>query len=312
MLAQLGAKMASDQLTGRQTTPVDLGDRIALLDKNGAVTGYLPKSRDAADWEMQKDADGNPTGRFNKRSGEFEPLNAGQPNQPKISREIAIREQEADRLGLAKDDPRRLTYVTTGQMPKPPDLGPADRKAILEAEDSATELGSTLADLKRARELAPLAYSGFGSGIGATLGTNLPGAVNPFDPKRAGATRELDQLMSEQSIASMSKALKGATTDTEMREFKRMMADPNLPTELKLRTIDRMLSKAQTQYELSQRRINEMRGGSYYKPAGQKTQQQGQNSSPLLDEARKAIANGADPEKVRARLKERGIDPGAL
>ena len=38
----------------------------------------------------------------------------------------------------------------------------------------------------------------------------------------------------------------------------------------------------------------------------------GGDNKGMIDEARAAIAKGADPEKVKARLKERGIDPGAL
>lgn len=46
-------------------------------------------------------------------------------------------------------------------------------------------------------------------------------------------------------------------------------------------------------------------------PAAGKTQQQS-NASGILQQARDAIARGADPAKVRARLQQSGIDPGGL
>lgn len=313
MLAQLGAKMVGDQLTGRQVTPVDLGDRIALLDKNGTPTGFLPKSRDAADWEIKTDPDGNPTVRFNKRTGEFLPITTAQPNQPKISRDIANREAEIRRRGLDPNDPTSQRYILTGQLPDP-EIKADERKMIAEAEDQKIELSGTIESLRRARELAPQAYSGFGAGIRGTLGANLPGPGVIFDESRAKATTELGKLLSMEAIAAMSASLKGATTDNELKQFTNILADANASPELKMRTIDRMLRLAETKSATADDRIKGIRSKTYFQPQKATTpaQQQGQNPSPLIDEARKAIANGADPEKVKARLKERGIDPGAL
>lgn len=313
MLAQLGMKLVGDQLTGRQVTPVDLGDRIALLDKNGTPTGFLPKSRDAADWEIKTDPDGNPTGRFNKRTGEFLPITTAQPNQPKISRDIANREAEIRRRGLDPNDPTSQRYILTGQLPDP-EIKADERKMIAEAEDQKIELSGTIESLRRARELAPQAYSGFGAGIRGTLGANLPGPGVIFDESRAKATTELGKLLSMEAIAAMSASLKGATTDNELKQFTNILADANASPELKMRTIDRMLRLAETKSATADDRIKGIRSKTYFQPQKATTpaQQQGQNPSPLIDEARKAIANGADPEKVKARLKERGIDPGAL
>jgi hypothetical protein len=55
-------------------TTVDLGDRVALMNRRGQVVREMPKTRDGADWQIVKDNDGNPIARFNARSGTTEPL----------------------------------------------------------------------------------------------------------------------------------------------------------------------------------------------------------------------------------------------
>lgn len=151
-------------------------------------------------------------------------------------------------------------------------LTSGDRKAIFDAEDENTKLRGTYDALTRAKELAPKAFSGYTAGIRGSLGTNLPagvaGAIPGLDPESARATTELNQLMSGESIQNMSAVLKGATTDREMFEFKRIMADPNAPPELKLRTIERMTTLAQRQMLINSARMQQLRGGDYFKRGG--------------------------------------------
>lgn len=251
-------------MMNQQTQNVDLGDRVAMV-KNGQIIGYLPKSRDAADWEMQKDADGNPTGKFNRRTGEFQPLNAGQPNQPKISRDAANREAEIRRRGLDPSDPTAQRYILTGQLPDP-ELKPDERKAITEAEDQNAEIQSTMDALKRAKELVPKAYSGMGAGTRGAIVANVPGAGLIADRDAALATQELKQLMSNEAIQAMSKTLKGATTDREMAQFMSILGDPASDPQLKIRTIDRMMALSQRQQQLAQERIKGIRGKTYFSP----------------------------------------------
>ncbi len=69
------------QMTQRDegVTTVDLGDRVALMNKRGQVIREMPKTRDGADWQLVKDENGNPVGRFNARTGTTEPINATLP-----------------------------------------------------------------------------------------------------------------------------------------------------------------------------------------------------------------------------------------
>ena len=63
-----------ERMSSGEVKPVDLGNQIALINGRGQVMGYMPKTRDGADWQLVKDNDGNPVGRFNARTGTTEPL----------------------------------------------------------------------------------------------------------------------------------------------------------------------------------------------------------------------------------------------
>ena len=51
------------------------------------------------------------------------------------------------------------------------------------------------------------------------------------DPEKAARTKQFMNTMDKVATGAMSTILKGATTDKEMAEFKRMYNDPNIPLE---------------------------------------------------------------------------------
>jgi hypothetical protein len=183
-------------------------------------------------------------------------------------------------------------------------LTSTDRKAIFESEDENANLKTTRAALERAKELAPQAFTGYLSSARATVGNNLPdGLVPDFLASKGGseATTELSQILSEQSITNMSKTLKGASTDREMAEFKRIQADPNVPVKLKQAAIDRMLQKVELQEKINTDRINQLRGGTYFKPVGG---QSGAPTPPKIGEARDGYRyKGGDPANPSSWVK---------
>lgn len=159
-------------------------------------------------------------------------------------------------IGLPMGEENKLTSV--------------DKKAVFDAEDANAQLSSTRDTLNRAIELAPKAFSGYTAGVRGSVGTNLPGVASMIgiDPEAAKATTELDQLMSSEAIKNMSATLKGASTDMEMAKFQSIIANPNAPPDLKIRTIKRMLSLTDRQAQINDLRIKDLRGGNYFKPGG--------------------------------------------
>jgi hypothetical protein len=241
-------------------------------------------------------------------------------SQDNLDAQVAARKKVAEQNGLKPGDPRYEAYVLTGNMPRQNDqpLSVTDRKIIVDAEDSVINFDNTISILARAKELNPKAYSGFGAGLAGTIGTSgLPGANLAFDPERAKASREFNQLMSGQAIEQMAQTLKGATTEFELKQFVEILGDPSTPPDIRARTIDRMTTLAQRQRDLAISRAKDLRNRDYFKPDNQRGQPSGQTNAPAdtgaaLQNARTAIADGAPREAVINRLRQAGIDPGGL
>lgn len=161
---------------------------------------------------------------------------------------------------LVYSDPRTgaSSVVATGG-PKP--LDSTTRKAIYAAQDELPNLKSTIDSLKEARDLVEHAYTGMGSVALSRLHEGLlSGISSPEHKKRVQATTRLDQLLSMEAITSMSATLKGATTDREMDQFKRMIADPGASPARKKAAIESMLRRAESSYKLKVDRIRELGG----------------------------------------------------
>jgi hypothetical protein len=188
-----------------------------------------------------------------------------------LADEVRMRTEEADRLGMPKDDPRRQSFILTGRMPRE-DMQPlsaTDKKEIYKSEDALPVLDSTISTLQRAQELNRQAFSGTGAGLKGVVGTsNVPGSNLFIDRKQAEATREFTQIMSMESIKNMAETLKGATTDKELAQFVEILGNPATPPDIRERTITRMSKLAERQKQIAQERINELRGGTYFKPGG--------------------------------------------
>lgn len=165
------------------------------------------------------------------------------------------------------------------------DMSSTDKKAIFEAEDETAKLKSTVDVLNRAKELAPKAFTGYGADLLGSIGVNIPGAGYVVDEGKAKATVELGQILSGEAIKNMSQTLKGASTDREMAEFQRLMADPKLPADLKLKAIERMQTLATRQQQILDARMNQLRGGDYFKKSGGMS---GQTAQPPMQGAKQA------------------------
>ena len=241
-------------------------------------------------------------------------------SQDNLDAQVAARKKVAEQSGLKPGDPRYEAYVLTGNMPRQNDqpLSVTDRKIIVDAEDSVINFDNTISVLARAKELNPKAYSGLGAGLAGKIGTSgLPGANLAFDQERAKASREFNQLMSGQAIEQMAQTLKGATTEFELKQFVEILGDPSTPPDIRGRTIDRMMTLAQRQRDLAISRAKDLRNRDYFNPEGKRGQPSAQTNTPdqssaALQNARKAIADGAPRQAVIDRLRQAGIDPGGL
>ena len=200
----------------------------------------------------------------------------------------------------------------TAAAKKNPPMNASMLKLKRETENNILDLQNTQAVLGRALDLAPKAYTGVGAGTRAYLGSRLPDYMVPdsvADPKTSADTTEFGNIMSMEAIQSMSNSLKGATTDFELKKFENILSDPSTPAEIKKATINRMLKLADSKLALEQQRLDEF-GGDIPQPGGTQptNDTQGDNADFFIQQANDAIAAGADPEAVKARLRDLGVD----
>lgn len=139
-------------------------------------------------------------------------------------------------------------------------LSASDQKVIFQSEDEIPLLNNTIDTLKRAKELNNKTFTGYSADIRGKIGTASPligGAI--VGREAASATREFGQIMKLEAIKSMSENLKGSTTNFELNSFVDILADPTTPPDIREKTINRMLTLAETQKKILTARANELR-----------------------------------------------------
>lgn len=176
-------------------------------------------------------------------------------------------------------DGTQMEQIPGGPAAQPPKKSVTELKQIHAADDEVIGYQNSIDTLNKAKSLivkdpnnpqgaanGPMAYEGMGSGWAGYIGSRVPGGSYLFDKDRAQATDEYGTIMNMEAIKAMSETLKGATTNFELQEFVRILADPSQPREIRERTINRMLSLLEKRKNLAGRRSEEIRSGDYYRP----------------------------------------------
>jgi hypothetical protein len=155
----------------------------------------------------------------------------------------------------------------------------AEKNEIFKAENELPNVKATEDMLREAAKLNPDTMTGYTAGIRADLGSKLPGGMVPDSmEKSAKATNEWQKLMGMEAIKTMANTLKGATTDFELNEFVKLLADPSTPIETRGRIIERMQQLAIVKRKMIRERVNELRGGTFFRPGG------GSSDEPMEDD----------------------------
>lgn len=218
----------------------------------------------------------------------------------KIRDDARQREALALQMGLKPNTERYNKFVAGGGYEEAGKISPSDRKAITDAEDQIPSIEGTVASLRRAKALNNKTYTGQSAEMLGHLGTSAPAAWKflNFDTERANNTREFGQIMSMEAITAMSQTLKGATTDTEMARFMKIMGDPTTPPAIRERTIDRMLDLAEKRETLMKGRVRELRG------PGDPT---GSGTPAAQAPASRQQAPAFSPSQLEAEARKRGL-----
>lgn len=183
-----------------------------------------------------------------------------------------------ERLASNRDKPAAVQILeAAGLDPKSPEgrkalfprtdtpISATDKKEVFKAEDELPNIQGTIEALKLAKDLNNKTFTGYTANLRGSIGTKLPGGGFLVDKDAAMATSEFGKVMSGEAIKTMADTLKGATTDFELKKFETMLADPTTPPEIRGRVIDRMISLAERQRAVKERRIRDLPGGRYFK-----------------------------------------------
>jgi hypothetical protein len=174
--------------------------------------------------------------------------------------------RNAEHFGnMPEGDPRRAYGPRTNAQ----NLTTVDKKEIYTSEDEVTNLDNTISQLDDALKLNSKTLEGYGASAMASYGAKAPSWVVPDRLEEpAKATLEWQKLMEPEAIKTMAATLKGATTDFELNKFVEQLADPSTPRKTRENIIKRMQSLAKRKRELANERIQELRGGTYFRPGG--------------------------------------------
>lgn len=137
------------------------------------------------------------------------------------------------------------------------------------AEDDRDSLKATIANLKEAKGLLEGGiYQGGLAPVQTELGSqwnygNVLGKAGLVDPAKAQRSQAYQQIISPEAMTIMANQLKGSTAYQEIKTFERIYANPAIPNDVKAKQLERAITAAQRHLDTKERRIQELRGGSF-------------------------------------------------
>jgi hypothetical protein len=236
-------------------------------------------------------------------------------NDTTFTNTIEQRKQAAVQNGLDPSSPGYQSFVLTGKMPREDaqPLTAGDKAAIREADDAVLSNRAAIDSLGRAKTYSKDAFVGPTAGVRGYVSSFLG---DSSDIGKGGlATENLTNEVMTNALGQLKSIFGGNPTEGERKILLDIQGAVNKPDNVRQAIFDRARAAAQNRLEFNQRRADELRGNTYYKP---KTAQptapasQGGAADSMLGHAREALAAGAPREAVLQRLQAAGIDPSGL
>ncbi len=228
------------------------------------------------------------------------------PGASKLASEADERRQLVVSQGKDPNDPRYADFIVSGTLPKETQqlLTASDKKAIMEGEDSILSHTNTITQLNRALKLSKKAYDGAGASQRALVTSNLPGFLGGGSEESL-ATRELDNVVTGQALDSLKSIFGGAPTEGERAILLQIQGSANLPQTLREQIYNNAIAKVQQKMAFEQERVNQLRGGTYYK------QGNGAVPVPQAAPALEATAAPSGYSQPKSRADYDGLPSGA-
>lgn len=177
--------------------------------------------------------------------------------------QIEQRRQAAQQMKLDPEDPATHQYVLTGSYPK----HEQDHNAIGKAQDKIDSLDVTLADAKKAKDLAGKAITGPIPQTRAWLGSW-------YDDPASVATQRYENLAGQLSQQVAKSLSGGRVSKFEQSTQKDLLGGLSKGIESRKATIQDMVDLLEQERGAQSRNVDQLRNGTFYKP-------QRQQSTPL-------------------------------
>lgn len=174
--------------------------------------------------------------------------------------EASQREALAQRYGIDPNSAEGQRFILTGSLPSS-DKGvtAGDREAIRDADDMVNSGEATLGLIDRAMSLSDKAYEGAGAGTRALI-------ASQWGDEGALATREFDNIITEQALGQLKSIFGAAPTEGERAILLEVQGSSSQPKAVRDEILKRARRAVERRVNYNRDRANELRGGTYYKP----------------------------------------------
>lgn len=181
----------------------------------------------------------------------------------KLREEIAAREQALTERGLDPNTPQNRQWVLSGKWPREDaqPLTATDKRAVLEADEGVMMAEAVIGNLRQAKAISKQAYEGPTAGF--------RGQVSGYFGSEAGlATTELDNLVTTNALSQLKAIFGAAPTEGERKILLDIQGSSSLPDAARQKIYDRAIAMAERRLGMNRERVNELRGGTFFRPGG--------------------------------------------
>jgi hypothetical protein len=185
-----------------------------------------------------------------------------------FSTQIEQRKQAAMANGLDPSSPGFQSFVLTGKMPREDaqPLTAGDKEAIRTADEAILANRAAIDSLNRAKGLSKQAFSG---PLASKRGYAASFLGESSDIGKSGiATENLTNEVMTNALGQLKAIFGGNPTEGERKILLDLQGSADKPDLVRQAIFDRAIGLAQKRLDFNQKRADELRGNTYYKPKG--------------------------------------------
>lgn len=189
---------------------------------------------------------------------------AGQFVDPyqKQKQQIELENTKADTEYKKAQAAKNYQEASMGSVPK---LTATDKKAIDEANEMVTANQSAIENLTYAKDLSKKSNQGMFAKERATIANNIPFPDFLSSPESAQNTVLLDNTVTSNALQQLKAIFGGMPTEGERKILLEIQGSVNQPDSVRQAIYDRAITLAKQRLEFNKNKLNELRGGTYYK-----------------------------------------------